>query len=306
MRKITLALVLVLAKLVCFAQQQPQYSQYYYNLSTVNPGYVTNKQDIISVGALYRQQWQGIDGAPRTANGFASIPINKKMEFSINYVNDQIGEVVKVVNQLANVDYAYIVDLTKEVHLSMGVKVGLTTFNVTTKTADPLGDPFFNNQKRSTDLNLGAGLFLFTEKLYLGVSTPNFISNTLRSNDGETYSESQAHLFGVAGYVFELTSDVKLKPSTLVRYTSETPLSYDLSLNVLLLDRFELGVSYRNQDAIVGLASFNITPYLKIGYAYDVTTSNLNLTSQGSHEFVLLYDFDLLGLKKNYSSPRFY
>lgn len=306
MRNFILTLFLVGARLVCFAQQLPQYSQYYYNLSTVNPGYVTNKQDIVSLGALYRQQWQGIEGSPRTLNGFASVPLNKKMEISINYVNDQIGSEVKVVNQLANVDYAYVVDLTKDIHLSMGVKVGLTNFNVTTKTADPLNDDFFNNQKRSTDFNLGAGLFLFTDNLYFGVSTPNFISNTLRSNDGITFSEIRSHLFGVAGYIFEISDDVKLKPSVLVRYTSDTPLSYDLSLNTLLLNRFELGVSYRNQDAVVGLAAFNITPSLKIGYAYDVTTSDLNLTSQGSHEFILLYDFDLLGLKKNYASPRFY
>ncbi len=306
MRQITIILVLVLARLVCFAQQLPQYSQYYYNLSTVNPGYVTNKQDIISLGALYRQQWQGVEGAPRTANGFASIPLNKKMELSVNYVNDQIGEEVRVVNQLANIDYAYIVDLTKEIHLSMGVKVGLSGFNITTRTADPLNDPFFNNQKKNTDFNLGAGLFLFSEQFYLGVSTPNFISNTLRSNDGIEVNKSQAHLFGIAGYVFEFSDDFKLKPSALVRYTSGTPLSYDISLNTLLFNKFELGASYRNQDAIVGLASFNITPFLKIGYAYDVTTSKLNLTSQGSHEFLLLYDFDLLGLKKNYASPRFY
>lgn len=306
MRHFILILAIVAAKYICTAQQLPQYSQYYYNLSTVNPGYVTNKQDIISVGALYRQQWQGIDGAPRTLNGFASIPLNKKMEITINYVNDQIGNEVRQANQLANIDYAYIVDLTKEIRLSLGVKAGLTSFNVTSRSPDPLSDPFFNNQKQSTDLNLGAGLFLFTEKLYFGVSTPNFISNTLKTNDGVAFSESKAHIFGVAGYVFEFSSDIKFKPSILVRHIQNTPVSYDISLNTLLLNRFELGVSYRNQDAVVGLAAFNITPSLKLGYAYDVTTNDLNLTSQGSHEFILLYDFDLLGLKKNYASPRFY
>ena len=74
----------------------------------------------------------------------------------------------------------------------------------------------------------------------------------------------------------------------------------------LLFDKFEVGVSYRYQDAVSGLLGFNVTPDLRLGYAYDFNTSNLNDFNDGSHEFVLLYTFDILGLSKKYESPRFY
>ena len=114
------------------------------------------------------------------------------------------------------------------------------------------------------------------------------------------------HLFLIGGYVFNINSALKLKPSTVVKYVNGAPLSFDLSANVLFSDRFELGVSYRYKDAVSALAGFYVTPDFRIGYAYDFNTSELNDFNSGSHEIVLLYTFDILGLSKKYSSPRFY
>lgn len=110
----------------------------------------------------------------------------------------------------------------------------------------------------------------------------------------------------MGGYVYEVSDMLKVKPSTVVKWISGSPLTFDLSLNALYADRFELGVSYRHQDAIAALAGFNITQDLKIGYSYDFNTSDLNSFNNGSHEVFLIYAFDILGLQKRYISPRFY
>ncbi|OEK07907.1 hypothetical protein A8C32_15635 [Flavivirga aquatica] len=103
-----------------------------------------------------------------------------------------------------------------------------------------------------------------------------------------------------------MNETLKIKPSTVVKYVGGAPLSFDVSTNILYQEKFELGASYRYLDAVSGLAGFNITRNLKIGYAYDFNTSKLNDFNDASHEFILLYRFDILGLSKKYSSPRFY
>jgi len=299
-----LLILLILCSWSTYAQQEPQYTQYMYNMSIVNPAYMLNEPGIIQVGSLYRTQWVGIDGAPRTVNAFANIPLNDRIELSVNYLNDNIGDNVNLSENLFNIDAAYKVSLNDGLNLSFGLKAGFEHINISAIGSNVAGDAAFGNNNK-TLLNIGAGVFLFNDDYYAGVSSPNLIPASLDIEDETTYT-NKPHVFLIGGYVFDVADNLKLKPSTVVKYTGGAPLTFDLSVNALYNEKFELGVSYRYQDAIAGLAGFNISSNLKIGYAYDFNTSKLNDFNSGSHEFLLLYRFDLLGLSKKYSSPRFY
>lgn len=285
---------------MAFSQQQPQYTQYMYNMRTVNPGYMINLPDVIEVGGTYRTQWVGINGSPKTANLFASIPLNDNIELGLNYFNDRIGSKAKVSTNTFNVDAAYKVNLTEKTNISFGLKAGFT--NVGLNTSD-LNDPAIRNSNE-TSLNLGAGLFLFHPNYYLGFSSPNIIAGDVENNAGNY--QNNFHMYFIGGYIFNLGLDIKLKPSFVIKKTTGAPLSLDVSANALFYNKFELGVSYRTEDAIAALASFHVTPYLRLGYSYDFGTSDLTTFGSGSHEFVLLYQFDILRLRKKYISPRFY
>jgi type IX secretion system PorP/SprF family membrane protein len=273
-------------------------------MSVVNPGYVIDELGIIQVGSLYRTQWVGIDGAPKTANLFANIPLNEKIELSVNYVNDYIGDAINISENVLNMNAAYKIRLNKDLNISFGIKAGIGHLNFSALESNVSTDPLFQNANK-TLLNMGAGIFVFKEHYYVGLSSPNLISSNLDINSDVLY-QNKSHLFLIGGYVFDINSDFKLKPSTVVKYVGGAPLSFDLSANVLYLNRFELGASYRYQDAVSGLVGVNISPNLKVGYAYDFNISKLNNYNNGSHEFILLYKFDILGLSKKYSSPRFY
>ncbi len=290
---------------VVHAQQEPQYSQYMYNMSTVNPGYVTGQQGLISTGLLYRKQWTGIEGSPQTANVFANIPISKKIEISVNYVNDQIGDAIKVNNDYANVDIAYAAKISDQTHISFGIKTGINSFNIDPSSSDVASDPAFANNTGSTELNIGAGLFLYTDDFYAGVSSPNLLPSEV-DIEGIGIAQTKTHLYGIAGYVFDFLDEVRLKPSLVIKQVVDSPLTFDLSLNSLIYDRFELGVSYRYEDSFIALAGFSITQNLKIGYSYDFSVSELSGYNNGSHEIVLLFNFDLLSLSNTYASPRFF
>lgn len=302
--RIKIVVLCIISSLTAYAQQEPQYTNYMYNMSMVNPGYMINEPGIIQVGSLYRTQWTGIKGAPKTANVFGNIPINERIELSINYLNDDIGDNISFSENVFNVDVAYKINLHDNLNVSFGIKMGINHLNFGALGSNVSTDPLFQNASK-TMLNVGVGAFLFNDHYYVGLSSPNLIPSDLNVNSTSFY-ENKSHLFLIGGYVFDINSVLKLKPSTVVKYVGGAPLSFDVSANVLYQERFEIGVSYRYQDAISGLTGFHITPNLMLGYAYDFNTSKLKSFNNGSHEFILLYKFDVLGLSKKYSSPRFY
>ncbi len=305
MRSIFIFSIAFFVCVITYGQQEPQYSQYMYNMSTVNPAYVTNQSGLISTGLLYRNQWTGIEGSPETANVFGNIPLNEKIELSVNYINDRIGDALSVNNNYFNVDFAYITQLSDAFRLSYGLKAGINSFKLDAAGSDVADDPAFAAANSELQLTVGAGLFLFTHNFYFGVSSPNVLPNDV-SIGAFGVAQSKTHLYAISGYVFDFVSNVKLKPSVVAKQVIDSPLTFDVSLNSLLYDKIELGVSYRFEDAVVALAGFNITRNLKIGYAYDFSTSRLSGYNNGSHEIMLLYNFDLLNFRNKHTSPRFF
>jgi len=288
-----------------FAQQDPQYTQYIYNMSTVNAAYVKDQPGLISAGLLYRQQWQGIDGAPQTANAFVNFPVKNNVELSANYVRDQIGDAIKVTNNFANIDFAYITQVSRSFKLSYGLKVGFNNFSLNALGSDVASDPALSNRISDNTITLGLGLFLYSNNFYAGISSPNILSKEIEFN-GVGVSERANQLFGIAGYIFDISNTSKLKPSVIIQQAIGAPLSFSAGLNYLYSNRFEIGGAYRYQESISAIAGFQITQNLKIGYAYDYSISNFSQLSNGSHEVILILDFDLLSLGKKYVSPRFY
>ncbi len=303
-----LKLIFILTVVFCsvtYAQQEPQYSQYMYNMSTVNPAYATGQNGLISTGILYRKQWTGIEGSPQTANVFANIPMSQKIELSVNYVNDKIGDAIPVTNDYANVDFAYVTQISDKARLSYGLKAGINSFRIDPSSSDVATDPAFADNTSTTQLNIGAGIYLFTNNFYAGISSPNLLPSDI-DIDGIGIAQTKTHLYGVFGYVFDFVDEVKLKPSMVIKQVLDSPLTFDLSINSLIYNKFELGVSYRYTDSFIALAGFNITQNLKVGYSYDFSVSELSGYNNGSHEIVLLFNLDLLKYSKKYSSPRFF
>lgn len=290
------------------AQQDPMYTQYMYNMSVVNPAYALDDLGILQIGGIYRNQWAGIEGAPETANFFAHTGLSDRLEAGISIVHDEIGGIVKENNLYA--DVAYVLPMTETTKLSFGVKGGVTFFdaNLTALTTTDPNDPAMQNISEVFP-NFGIGAYLFGEKYYVGVSAPNvFTSKHLENETGlARLGKENIHYFLTGGYVFDLNPNLKLKPAFMMRAVTGAPLSVDITANFLLYDRFEAGIAYRLDAAVSGLVNFRVTPELRIGYAYDYTTSNLGDYNDGTHEIMVLFDLDLLGLSQGYNkSPRFF
>ncbi|WP_422106120.1 type IX secretion system membrane protein PorP/SprF [Winogradskyella sp.] len=310
-----IATIIGLMLLMCtqtYAQQDPQFTQYMYNMSVINPAYATAEQDILNIGGLYRSQWVGVEGAPETATFFAHAPVSERVELGISFVNDRIGNVVNENNVYA--DFAYVLPVGLESKLSLGVKAGFTFFNTdfsgfNLQSGNVSTDIAFNENINQTFPNVGAGVFYFTNKYYIGLSAPNLLTSThLETENGvRTTGVESIHYFLTGGYVFDINDNLKFKPAFMLRGVEGAPLAADFTANVLINEKVEAGLGYRLEDAVSALVNFRITKDLRVGYAYDYTTSNLSDFSSGSHEIFILFDVDLFGLKNGYDrSPRFF
>ncbi len=291
------------------SQQDAQYTQYMYNMSVINPAYTTSDVGNINIGGIHRSQWVGVEGSPQTSSVFLHAAINEKIETGLSIVNDNVGDVVKENNVFA--DFAYKLDFESKGMLSFGLKAGVTFLDVDftgfqLESGGILSDPSFAENINNTYFNVGAGVFYNADNYYIGLSVPNFLaSKHLEQDNGQYQGTEQAHWFVTGGYVFDINDQFKLKPAFMTKAVKGAPVSLDITANVLYNEKLELGIGYRLDDAISGLVNFTVTPKLRIGYAYDHTTSNLGPYSSGSHEVIFLYNLNILS-KGFDKSPRFF
>ena len=313
--KYLLVLLVVFLTSKLQAQQDPQFTHYMYNMSVINPAYATDNADVLNLGGLYRAQWVGITGAPTTQSFFAHKPLSKRVEVGISFVHDEIGDVVNENNIFA--DFAYVLPISEKTKLSFGLKAGVTLFDTNFngfQLTDPVPDPAFQNNVSQVFPNIGAGLYLFGPNYYAGFSAPNLMTTRhIETVNGRPGSGVEAvHFFLTSGYVFTFNGNdnFKLKPAFMAKGVQGAPLSLDLTLNTLINNKFEIGAGYRMGDSVSGLASFFVTPTLRIGYSYDYTLTNLSAFNSGSHEVFILFDLDLSKFSssgKGYDkSPRFF
>jgi len=268
------------------AQQMPQYSQYMFNGLAINPAYAGSK-DYLSVAALYRKQWVNFPGAPETQTFSIHAPVSEgKMGLGFTFVNDKIGKSSKRMDFYGH--YAFHIETGSGV-LALGIQGGATQFS--TKFSElrvfDVGDNVVANGDETEFVpNAGAGLYYYSETFYAGASVPQLLSTTPKSGP-----KNVSHYFFTTGIVLGGSDNFKVKPSVLLKYVQNAPMQYDINANVFIGKIIGVGVSYRAEDAIVGLLSLQLTPQLRFGYSYDLTQTEIKDYGTGSHEFMLGYDF---------------
>ena len=305
MNKIFLTTLLVLLAFADMkAQQDPQYTQYMYNMNIVNPAYAGSKENI-SFGMLYRKQWANIEGAPSSFSFSGHGAVGNNVGIGLSFLSDKIGPISE---QNVYGDFSYSLQLGENRTLALGIKAGATFHKVGLRSIQSsLPDPnegIFGQDISDVSLNIGTGAFYYTDKYYVALSVPNMLKSAHLDYNGREYGSDVSHYFLTGGYVFDLDYDVKFKPSFMLKSALNIRPSLDLSANFLYKEQIEIGATYRLQDSFGGMVNFLVTPELRIGYAYDHTISDLRVSAPSSHEFILLYD--LFTPKKVSRSPRFF
>lgn len=281
-------LVTFLVSMETYAQKEPQYTQYMYNIGSFNPAYVGTVAHP-EIMALYRAQWIDLEGAPRTFRLGTNLPMaNEKVGLGLNVVSDQLGPVSQT---YADISYSYQVKLTDATKLSFGVDAGGSFLNVdfAKGTFENPGEPLNEERINNFYPTIGAGLFMYGEQWYLGASVPNFLTEGIYNDEVATVVEDRMQLNVIAGYVFQLSEGLKFKPAFLMNTMSASPVNINLSGNFLIADVFTAGVSYRLENAVSALAGFQVSSNMFIGYSYDYNTNALGEFNNGSHEVIFKF-----------------
>ncbi|NHN26719.1 type IX secretion system membrane protein PorP/SprF [Flavobacterium jejuense] len=302
MRKKLYILYLTLFSTFSYSQQDSQYTQYMYNTININPAYAGSR-DILSAFLLHRNQWVGLDGAPVTNNFSINIPLGiSNFGLGLSFINDKIGPTVE--NSIS-ADISYFVPISENFKLSLGIKGTANLFNLDVNKLNIYNqnDPKFQNINTEFSPNMGAGLYLFSDKTYFGLSIPNIFETSNYDDNLVAITKQKMHYYFIAGHVFDFSESLKFKPALLTKIVEGAPLQADITANFLINDKLTLGAAYRWSAAISGLIGFQISRSWFIGYGYDAETTRLSNYNSGSHELFLRYE---INTRNRITSPRFF
>ena len=313
MKKLNIAVIfLIIVTCPVFAQQDPLTSQYMFNTLTYNPG-VAGVSGMICATAINRQQWVGFKGAPSTTVFNISAPVKPfKIKSGVGLLveSDNVG-FDKDINISAS--YSYHLDLGQGV-LGIGVNAGMLnkTINPTWEIPSgdshtpPSGDPLIPENKESyVAFDAGLGLYYKADKYYASLSVTHLNQPKIKFSKGTPYISR--HYYLTAGYTLQLPNpSLEFLPSVFA-FSDGKVAQFNLTSLIRYNKKAWGGVSYRYGDALIGMIGLELFNGIRLGYAYDFTISDMGKNSNGSHEFMVNYCFDL-GLGKSpmkYKSIRF-
>ncbi len=310
--KIAFVLAALAAAVAARAQQRPIQSLYMFDPLLVNPAYAGAHVQL-SGTAIYRNQWVNFDGAPKTLTGSIHSGFRKaRVGLGLIFANDQIG--VHSDNSLYGV-YSYKIPVSRRKDggvISMGLQAGFNSlrsdyFKTTPRDGAEVGVISKFNP------NFGAGAFYLGRDLYAGVSVPYIINNKIidiidveMDTTFNTSGKQQRYYYLMGGMTRKLSPVLKWMPSTLIRVQNNAPLSLDINNMFVLYDAVGLGFSYRLGDSVIGIFELQINENFHVGYAYDMTLSDIRLYSNGTHEIMINYRIKIPRLHTGIPCPSYW
>ena len=299
-RKTFALFIVMLMTLNGFSQMDPILTQYMFNMQTINPAYA-GMWEKIGFSSLVRKQWAGIDKTPLTeVISFHSPLKNEYVGIGLNVMNDHFGKE----NRLSIfADYSYEISLTPQTRLRFGLKFGFMNYkNPLTQYQLYPDEEYDEAFAEDVDLkflpNFGVGAFLYDENYYINFSIPKLVENDFRTNINNYSTQAEIRTFYLGGgYVFRLRSlnNLIFKPTALVRATWNNPLQFDIGANFMLMERLWLGGMYRSGDAVCVTSQWIFNNNLRLGFAIDVTYTDIYPYQFGTYEFSIGYDIDFYG-----------
>ncbi len=318
--KYSIALLFLLFTKKAEAQFNPISSSILLNQSVINPAEY-GLENALEIVGTYRDQWNGLEGAPKVQRFNISTPIK--------FLGGGIGFGLQNFNTAAHANlslklgYAYHINLNKYSKLSLGLNIGANNASLdATKLITPDGDYaggvvnhndnfLSNNDLKGWSLNYDAGVSYSSYPLKVGVSIQN-ISNqklSLSSSDRSlsTYAESRYRFY--SSYIIALPLEFELKPFITV-WSNLSTLQTNFQSLITYREKWSLllgvrGYSKVSFDSFQVGGVFNLSENLSISYIFDNSLSQIKEITNESHEITIHYQLDMSSDAKT-SIPKIY
>jgi len=281
-KKISLVLLFVTGS-ITYGQSDIFLTQQWFSRINMNPA-ATGNSNNIDVFLLNRQQWVGFDNAPRTtvlnAHSYFNA-IQSGLGFSLMF--DKLGMSYQTVD--AAFSYAYHIDLSEEVLLSLGLSGGLynSQWDPRKNTVSEEADMALLTDKLSrTTANFNSGMELYAYGVTFGAS----VTHLLNSNPGRTYEGKPGREFYTyVRYRKSLDHHFDIAPGLMYRNSNRSNF-VDFNLMGYYQKKYWAGFSFRPKNAIAMMlgAEFGI---FRVGYSYDHSVGATSSLAKNSHEIML-------------------
>jgi len=286
------------------AQQDAQFSQYIFNGLYINPAYAGYKEDLYA-NSFYRSQWTGLDGAPTTFSIAMDGAFNDgKVGLGLMIQRDEIGAQS---NTAAYGNYAYRLQVGEQEHskLAFGLGFGFVQNGIDGTKLNPVtvGDPYVPTGYESVILpDARLGIYYSSDHFFIGASADNLVARYFHTDEtiALLIPVPQPHEYFTTGALFDFDSDMKFKPSILIKDAPGVPTSMDVNAFLLMNEKLWVGGTYRTaidiynkpnlqpglqkSSAVVGMVEFFVNDGLRIGYAFDYSLTKIGEYGYGSHE----------------------
>lgn len=302
------------------AQQQYQLSQYFQHPQAINPS-LSGIEDFWNINVGYRQQWSGLEDAPEvfflSFNGLLkksdirmnSVRISRPEAYDEMETNEAyrkrmrkhgLGGFVsqlefgplRVTTGLAS--YAYHIPLNRSLNLSVGVAAAINNngfnqqdYNPRTKLNDEVYTAMISGDINQTYFDLNTGATLYGKNFYIGYSATQLAMARTSSSDELADPTTYINHYGLLGYQLNLSPQLKLQPSLLIRYNQLYQAGFDANVKLRFDDLMWAGVSYRDKNAVAGMFGLVVNKNVTMGYAYEQNTGEFTIDNNGTHEVVL-------------------
>lgn len=284
-----------------FAQQEQMYTHYDFNSLAMNPAYAGSKRTLVA-SALNRTQWATYPGAPNYQSLALHSPVSQAPAFrdfavGLNFQTGKIGKFA-VASPFAETEIAaniaYHKEIARNLRLAVGLRVG--AFNYSAELSklqlqNPGDVTFKNNDYSITAPMTGFGIYLYSDKYFAAISSPRMVFINPRTAPSGVNLDyvSEMHYYAIAGAVFEINDDLKLKPTTQVKFVNGAAMQADLNLHLIYKDFGSIGGFYRTGGDIGVMAMAKLNGNFNLMYSFDSKTSPLNEYVRGSHEVGIQY-----------------
>lgn len=315
LRPVMLLLIILCGQGDATAQINEQYSLWNQNHFLINPAAAGSKY-YTDVNLGFRRQWAGISDAPKTFYSTVHTVLNqaKNSERSSirtsktpniqtrQRIKHALGFTAKSLDMTAFktneglITYAMHLPINKSIRLSFGVSGGLKTLSFNESKAEVLldGDQVYEAYAGSSNQmmgNINSGIYLYSDKFFFGYSASDLLQNDLNLISDEVVQQDRSKLSIrhqlMGGYHFDFTNDLRISPAVLIKQTGNNPASAELNTMVAYKQVISAGLGYRTEDAMSVLLGLQINHFLKAGYSYDYTLSQIRNQSTGSHEIFI-------------------
>jgi type IX secretion system PorP/SprF family membrane protein len=266
---------------------------HWYNRANYNPASIA-RTDYIYLFSSFRQQWMGVNGAPKVFNVQASEYVHKlRSAFGLSLVGDKIGA-TQAYNPMLT--YAFRISNKQEWALSMGLAAGIFERIVDGSLfeADNANDPSVTSDVQKVvrpDINMG--LEFQCTHFIIGASSTHLLSIFKPSADFINTNHRYGYVIYKATTPEFFNYNIGLQMVNRQNFmVLEGNICFRLKCPTGLLkgsrEIFDLGLTYRTTRQMTLLLGLNVSSDIRVGYAYDQSFS-MGYNKNWTHEIMLEY-----------------